>query len=228
MFGILSIGLAAVGSALAVGAPLPPCFVDLPVFNEYGHRIDGAILSVSLQGVPESDLLHPITDKRRAFHVKIVGQRIYFEKSLVDFVPLRIEFRSRFRNGQRKPMAHSVIVPVFDCRQTFTLQQGESGMESEAVITRIEGRIVGCSVDRNWWVRVVPMFGGQDLGAQSIFDGYLDVDTGVYRVVAPLRGVRQIVIIGRDDKTIGAFGVNLTRGKRNEDMGDVDLRAACR
>lgn len=217
------------GMPAAVGCcePLPPCFVDLPVFGPTGDELEFEIVSVSVEGMPGVDLLSTTQRRHRDYRVFARGSRLYYGRILVFKWPLQVTFRDVKGRVLKGGRVVTQVVPMFDCHQRFSLQIGEVDTGSDVSPTRIEGRIVGCELNDDWWIRALPMFGGQEMMRQTIYDGYIDRANGSFRIQAPMRGERHIVIFGKGKEFVHAIAVNVTAGKPHTDVGVLDLNRSC-
>ena len=217
--------IAVSASMTGIAQSLPPCFVDLPVYDAKGAALKVSVLSVSIDELPGVDLLSPAKAKHKAFRVVVRGSRVYYPQLLVFKWPLRITLAETNPSARRETIR--ATVPMFDCHQRFSVQHGIVDTNSDVGPTRIEGRILGCEGSRELWVRATPMFGGQEMLRQTIFDGYLDPVTKSFRIQAPMRGERHLVVFGSGRDPLKALGVDVTSGKVATNVGTIDLRSVC-
>jgi hypothetical protein len=120
--------------------------------------------------------------------------------------------------------AFKAKVPILSCNQRTSLQYGERDTGADVSATRITGRITGCPLSGDWWIRAMPMFGGNEF--KPSFEGRIFAADGSFLMEASFRGERHIVVIGKNKDPVKAFGMSLTAGGLN-DAGVVDLRGTC-
>jgi hypothetical protein len=205
----IGMGLA-LGSVL-FGQPLA-CFVDLPVYGPTGERLKANVIAAKLRGRHENLLVANQTGHLMSAQ----GERLFFSpQSLGLTLEVDIELSSAVRVTR--------TAGLFECRDRASLQHGERDSGADVAVSKVVGRIKGCTIDGDWWVRIVPMF-GSPAGA-LIFDGLIGPD-GHFRIVGNLRGERHIVAIGKGSQPLAVVGVNVEVGGKN-DIGMVNMGTAC-
>jgi hypothetical protein len=189
----------------------------LPVYDAEGKRLNGfsvveAVLLID--GVdPES-----IPTEPKEYGMTVRGERLYFPS-----VQVGRGVRVTLRNDRGDRVTS--VVELYDCRQRFSLRHGQLWTGSEAPRASIHGRVAGCSLDGDWWIRAMPMFGDQ-FDQFAIHEGVIDRDTGAFRISGFSKAVRQIVTIGKDNKPVTSFGANVAEGADN-DGGTINLSGSC-
>jgi hypothetical protein len=118
----------------------------------------------------------------------------------------------------------SARVPIIKCQQRTSLQRGENEAGGDVGWSSIKGKLTGCSLDADWWIRAMPMFGGNEF--RPSFEGSIDPTTGTFSMHANFTGERHILVIGKAAEPVRVFAMNLIKGGTN-DAGIIDLRAAC-
>jgi hypothetical protein len=86
----------------------------------------------------------------------------------------------------------------------------------------MSGQLKGCNFDGDWWVRAVPMFGGQD--KLFVIDGY--VSSGGKFSLTLAYSVRHLIVIGKGKKPIKVLGVDVTTDQPI-DAGLIDVGNQC-
>lgn len=183
------------------------CYVDLKAFNPEGLAVFGTITRVSAHSA-ESD---------RGEH----GQKA---KTIPTIKGMRISFDTPPETGQQlslrivdgKGLPFEIVFSFGECgqRQTVVLGRREiGGGEGHSVVT---GRVKGCIEYRDWWVKLMPMFGMNEQALNP--EGSIDQRTGAFSISAFLPGVRHILVIGAGNSPISVHGVNLVEG------GQITLR----
>jgi len=88
----------------------------------------------------------------------------------------------------------------------------------------IKGRINGCTLAGDWWIRAVPMFGSQD--SPIIHEGFINLSDGAFWIPSSIHGERHIIVIGRDKEPLKVLAFDAAEGGKN-DVGAVDLSNSC-
>jgi hypothetical protein len=180
-----------------------------------GNRIQLRVLKVTPKGADSSDLLKI---RERGLRVVAEGDRIYFEKDLIGKRPLEVTF-----GGSTPLIQLTRTVPLTACRQRMSIEFGQEDSGADVNGTELKGRISGCPLVGDWWVRAVPMFGGHEEFA--IFDGYVQAPGGEFSVTVS-GGERHILVVGKGGEPVKALGVNVTSGI-TRDLGTIDLAGSC-
>ena len=210
-FFAVMIGLAA--TAGCADDPRPPCFLELPVYDPTGNQLDFRVTGVVKEGDKTADFLRT----QGEFRMTVSGDRVYFPKRLAN--GLRVEVTLENKKG-RKIIQR---VPLLSCEQRTTVRYGQSDSGADVFVSTAEGRLSGCRLDGDWWVRSMPMFGTPDDSAAM--QGYVRRSDGFFRVFAP-SGERLIVVVGKGKEPIKMLAVNVTAGAKNA-IGVVDLSGSC-
>jgi hypothetical protein len=190
----------------------PSCFVDLPLYDAVGSHVTSTIIRVTTHD-EQLDLLTSDLTKRS---LRVNGSRLYFSTQLIGKRPLDITLRDEEGRRVKK------LVVLTSCRQRTSVERGERDTGADVGWTPVKGRLVGCALAGDWWIRAVPMFGGQE---GPTFEGYVDLAGGWFSVDC-YRGERYIIVIGRDKDPVKVFGADVLAGGRN-DVGEVDLGGSC-
>lgn len=189
------------------------CVLELPVYDATGKLAVFDLASVKFE--PDgANLLQVLSASKEA---NAQGSRLRFPKAWLRHALIYVELRST--DGKLL----SKVIELTGCEQKVSLQLGERDTGLDVRVSTVEGRLVGCQYDSTWWVRAVPMFGGQEV---SIFDAVIRAD-GSFILAANLRGERHLVVIGRGDHPLVVFGANFLSGGAKTDLGDINLRGAC-
>jgi len=190
-------------------AARPRCFIDLPVFDSAGAPLLFKVTTLT-SGDPGLDSF-----TRQAV---LDGNRIYFPERLVSAGVLHVTLtNSRGRNLKTS-------LDLTSCRQRTSLQYGQMDTGMDVGISSISGRIAGCQMDRNWWVRAMPMFGGHI--EYSTYEGYIDPTSGSFTITARMRGERHILVIGKWRDPVKVLGVNVTSGAGRSEVGEIQLQSS--
>src|SRR5579871_4274880 len=180
----------------------PPCFVELPAFGPQGEPLTSKIAAVyppPEQGDSSIDLL---TIPQRQYRMMADGNRLDFPKEFVGRT-IMVTFESeRHRTLRRR-------VVLTACHQRTSIVFGESDSAVDVASSTVSGRISGCEIAGDWWVRAMPMFGGQD--SPTSYEGYVAGD-GLFHIDASFAGHRHILIIGRGKDPVRAIPVNVVVG----------------
>ncbi len=190
----------------------PPCSLDLPTYDAVGNRLAFKIISVS----PREEGVNLLTSKPRGFSLVVDENRLYFSENLIAKGPFKITLGDQ--TGRR--LTRSVVLT--GCQGRISFQYGERATALDVGWVTVNGRIVGCALHGDWWIRALPMFGGHD---GPTFEGYIDAKTGRFSLNC-IRGERHIVIIGKDTQPLRVLGTNVIMGGKN-DIGTTDLSGLC-
>jgi hypothetical protein len=118
-------------------------------------------------------------------------------------------------------------VALMHCQQRMSVEYGgiREGLGTGDVRwSRISGKITGCKLVGDWWIRAVPMFGSHD--SPVIHEGFINLSDGVFSIVSTIHGERHIIVIGRDKEPLKVLGFDAAEGGRN-DIGVIDMRDSC-
>jgi len=192
----------------------PRCFIDVPVYDAVGAKKRFSIVAAMPEIAKHLDLLTIDDIKYRA---KAEGQRLYFPHQLIG---------SRARLTLKNPEGQKTFawIAFLDCQQRASVQYGTLDSGDDVASTIVTGQLKGCQQPGDWWVRVIPMFGGHE--GHLIHEGYIDPPKGVIRIASTIIGGRHILIIGRGPDPVYTTALNITAGAKN-DLGVVDLRSHC-
>jgi hypothetical protein len=198
-------------SGLARGAQRGKCFVDLPVYDVRGARVPIKKVSIRLRGASED------IPKQRLDEVGMEyrDNRLYFDSKVIPtVVELRIDLQP---DGLVRR-----TVGLAECESRASSQYGELHSGADVWGTGIQGRVKGCAIGEDWWVRIMPMHGGPDEWA---FEGLVK-KSGEFSVVGSVRGERHLLVFGRGREPLKVIAFDVTEGGKN-DVWVVDLSGAC-
>ena len=193
----------------------PPCFVDLPVYDATGNRLPFRVISVAARGDgKEVDLTR---EPNREDRLRIEGSRVYFPRRAITGYRVRVVLEDAQGNRVVKR------IPLLACRQQAPLQFGQLDTGADVGWTVVSGRLIGCQLSADWWVRAMPIFTGPDHAASYV--GYVDPKNGSFWL-AVQKGVRHIIVIGAGRDPVKTLAANVTVGVKN-DIGVVNLEDSC-
>jgi len=215
-WGRLGLALLVLGSVACAQEPLPACFVELPVYDATGNRVDFDVVSVSV-GNESGKTFDLLTTEHPEVRVAARGNRVYFPKGLIG--------GRRYTIGLENAGGDRAVtrVALLECQQRTPVPYGVSETGADVGWSTMSGHLSGCPLVGDWWVRAMPMFGGQDLLSSST--GYLNPEDGAFWLMFD-RGIRHIVIIGKGKNPVRTLGVNVLEGGKN-DLGTIDLSKDC-
>lgn len=197
--------------------PWPKCSYHLPLFDAVGTPVPFTIVGVR----PDTANINLLNAKDAKLRFVVQGQRLRFPEALVSpsavkFVRVDLQIK-----GERGLISRRI--PLNSCSPRFSLQTGELDSGKDVGSSLATGRLTGCAISGDWWIRMVPMFGSQE--GSLIHEGIVRND-GYFEVDSSFRGQRHILVIGRDRRPLKAIGVNLTVGGTNN-LGDVAMAGSC-
>lgn len=194
---------------------LPTCFVDLPVYDATGKRLVSQITAVTPEGERATDLL---TIREAKYRVVNRGERLYFPQGLIGMRRIEVTLTGKGGRSIRTRIA------LMGCQQRVSLEDGILDREIDVSFSTVRGRVVGCRLAGDWWIRGMPMAGTNE--SPIIHEGFIDLADGVFSINSSFRGERHIFVIGKDNEPVRAFAVNVVSGG-NTDAGTIDLRGLC-
>ena len=193
------------------------CQVELKVFNGYGDPLEFTISRVVPSGKSIDLLTHPdfLNFAPTNKHILVFSKDTYALLSPFDL----------FLQTSGKKLLSKHTVSVTDCPQRITIvtNPGLVG-PNDSVGTLVFGKIQGCKITGDWWVRVYPMFGSEKTDAAV--EGTVQKD-GSFQASGYMGGQRSLLIVGRGKEPVEVIGVNVYTGKINE-IGTVDLTNRCK
>lgn len=191
----------------------PPCVLEVPVYGPTGSRLDFRIIAVTREDDKKADFLKAPAEAR----MTVDGNRLYFPRGAAN--GLRIAITLENKGGKRTIES----VPLLACEQWVTVRYAEVDSGADVFISSAEGRLSGCPLDGDWWIRTVPMFGTPDVS--KVLQGYIRRSDGFFRIHS-ISGERLLVVVGKDKNPVRVFAVDVTAGGKNE-IGIVDLAGSC-
>jgi len=198
----------------AAGSQLP-CFLEVPVYDPRGNRVQFRITGV----VPaEGDQgINLLTTERTRLQVSPRGDRLLFVDSLIR---ARLQLTLSTGEGSRLKTIKTRVT-LLECQQRSSVQYGVLDTGVDVEWSTVTGRVSGCSVVGDWWMRAMPMY---EEGPVS--DGYINAADGSFRVPVGSREGRHLLVIGKDRNPLKVLGIDVTAGAKN-DTGPVDLSNSC-
>jgi hypothetical protein len=202
-------------------SPTLHCFLELPVYDAQGNRLNFEVSRVTAIEPPEKDDLLRSNGPHRMIWK---DSRLYYSQG-VYLTGIEVTLDGG-KDSRGRSIQFTEKVALSDCQQRTSLQYGYRDAGLDVAATTVRGRISGCPLDGDWWIRAVPMFGAQ-ASAMVVYEGYLHKSDGSFRITASMQGERHIVVIGRGRAPIASIGVDVVKGGQNNDVGTVDLRGKC-
>ena len=215
------IRVAAVGFLISLTAPASfgmvdlRCSIETPVYDSRGYPVAFSVESITRvnAGIEMESLLSEGEPRQIARR----SGRLAFSEALIG---VAVKITLRIEGGLRL----SRTIELRDCRGRASFQYGSESNGGIAAGSRVKGRIVGCLLAGDWWVRLFPMFGGY--GDVAIDEAPVDASTGLFSFTTSMPGRRQLLIVGRGQNPIKAVGINITEGANN-DVGRLDIQLNC-
>ena len=192
------------------------CQVELKVFNGYGDPLEFTISRVVPSGRSIDLLTYPdfLNFAPTNKHILVFSKETYAFRS-----PLDLFLRT---SGQKLLSKHTVSVT--NCPQRITIVTDSLVGPNDSVGTLVFGKIQGCKITGDWWVRVYPMFGSEKTDAAV--EGTVQKD-GSFQASGYMGGQRSLLIVGRGKEPVEVIGLNIYTGKINQ-IGTVDLTNRCK
>jgi len=201
-----------------------PCYIDVPVFGPTGDTLSHEYEIVAARWyeghnppiIREANLLTSNTADR----MEARGTRLYFTES-ARARAVQLVLRKRRDKKDR----FSGVLELAACGGRASLQVGQRFQGDDVFATRVYGRLVGCKLGEDWWLRAMPMFGGY-MDA-SVYEGKIRASDGSFSLIAGLRGERHIFVIGKGRDPVKAVGINVIVGGRPIEVGNIDISGSC-
>ncbi|MDX2180337.1 MAG: hypothetical protein SFV18_12155 [Bryobacteraceae bacterium] len=194
--------------------PNTPCFIDVPVYDPFGERLPFRVVRVSPENAKHMNLLRTRID---GIQVTSIGSRVVFPAKPI----LGAEVKTTLEDAKKRRLTTRFVVTDCHMRRSQVYRSSDNGFDVSSI--PVKGRLSGCRFTGDWWVRVLPMFGGPDHVIAA--DGYVH-ENGALELAVETLGVRRILIVGKGKEALRTIAFNTTSGK-NSDVGMIDLRGAC-
>lgn len=218
--------MASLLTALSTCATTPPrkCFIEFAVHGPLGDQLSGFRVTSAESIIRETDeeRLGLQYDPIRRI---AVGNRLYADE---------VDYHDTLAVTLERVPDESVVKLVngHECEQYESVFFGEraSGSHEYASWFERRGRLVGCALDDDWWIRSSPLLRaavepGPPVG--DTHDAYLEPSSGDFTIRAR-HGVRHIFVVGRGKDPVRVFTVNLDAGSDAPvDLGEYDLSDSC-
>lgn len=211
------------------GSELPECFVEFAAYDNAGKDLENWQVTGITELVRfsrENETVDLLATDELEFRPVIVGKRIYFHKRWISLDPWRVELR----NGEGQSVEKEIT--LYSCeqqRESFVVDENLPTGDMAVDWFERSGRLKGCSLDKDWWIRSSPLFAIPpriDPDLFSTFDGTIEAATGEFTIRARF-GVRHMLVVGRGNEPVKVFAVNLDAGSADHDLGEFDLSDAC-
>lgn len=184
-----------------------PCQYEVKVYDGRGVRLDYRV----------KELLPSRPWIERAVAGLLVGVS---DKTTFRF-PRNIDEFSVVLQGSFEQV--QVEVPTRSCGGKLTTTVGLH-RSTELTSAGLEGRLVGCSFGREWWVETSPQFGTSERPAGS--EAFLTND-GQFVFPRPQFAENQIIVIGRNARVVKSVIVSASSIADGR-VGDVDVTMGCK
>ena len=204
--------LAATSQSLSAAS----CQVELVVLNGYGDPLEFTVSRVVPSGRSIDLLTHPDLLNFAPTNKHIL---VFYKDTYAFLSPLDLFLRT---SGQKLLSKHTVSVT--NCPQRITIVTDSLVGPNDSVGTLVFGKIQGCKITGDWWVRVYPMFGSEKTDAAV--EGTVQKD-GSFQASGYMGGQRSLLIVGRGKEPVEVIGLNIYTGKINQ-IGTVDLTNRCK
>jgi len=202
--------------ATTAATPLPTCFVVTPVYGPRGDRLPFRIVAATLEGDKSTNLL---TTEDPQYRVVARGDRLYFPPILIG--KRRVELRLVDDQGNRLVRR----IALMDCRQRVSIERGKLDRGLDLSGFTVTGRLTGCTLLGDWWIRAMPMFGAQE--NRILHEGFIEGTDGTFRITSSMSGERHIIIIGKGKNPLKCIGADLVEGGGQNELGAIDLSDVC-
>lgn len=148
--------------------PTESCFIDVPVYDPYGNQLPYKVSRVFFEdGSRTFDLLGRTID---GITVTTRGSRIFWtstSRSLTG-IPLKVTLT----HPKKKSLTEKIYAGSCQSRWSIVSARLYGGFDVAWI--GIKGRLTGCRFSSDWRIRVIPMFGGQEVRVGE--EGYVQDD----------------------------------------------------
>ncbi|MEW5979096.1 MAG: hypothetical protein AB1898_25150 [Acidobacteriota bacterium] len=193
--------------------PQLPCFIEVPVYDPHGVRLPFEIIAVNpAYGDTKVDLLK---DTRTRHELSTRGDHLFFAESV-----LRRSLNITLSDDKGAVIKRKIS--LWGCQQRWSIQHGRLETGGDSAWSLIKGRIHGCPVTGDWWIRAMPMF---EMGSLS-YEGYISRANGSFEIAVGEGGGRHILVIGKDRAPVKVLAIDVVGAGMN-DAGTVDLAGSC-
>jgi len=190
-----------------------PCAVAIRVYSPSGNLLPFKIIQVTPTRGHVGNLL---TAKNANVALSDNDLTILFPSNRI----LTREIEVLLQDERKRTLTTRFIVN--SCPLRRSLFAGASPIIADTTGFAVSGQLKGCNFDGDWWVRALPMFGGQD--KLFVVDGYVS-PSGKFSL-ALVYGVRHLIIIGKGKKPIKVLGVDVSTDQPI-DAGLIDISNQC-
>lgn len=191
------------------------CTCEFRVFSRNGQRLPFRVEAVTLVD-RDSDGW-----KRSG---SMDGSRVWFPAATIGSV---VRVRLSDEAGHKLDKQVSLTA----CNQRTSFLYVSRNEEKEHPAFEISGRLTGCRLNSQWWVRAMDMF-GEMTGGQLAFggmptarDGFLDAVTGEFTIPLGSAGT-QIVVVGFDKHPLASFAAGTVERSPGR-LGSIDISGVC-
>lgn len=205
-----------IGSFAGCGFAQSECYIDVKAYNPEGLVILGTIT--------------------KAFAYSAQSERSQ-RRSIAETAPsikgMRVTFGTPPEPGQQvnlrivdgKGTPFEIVFSFKGCGQRQTIVLGRREHGGGEGHSAVKGRVIGCIEYKDWWVKLMPMFGWNEQALNP--EASINQKTGAFSISAFLPGVRHILVIGSGNTALSAHGVNLVEGGQIT-LRDVSVSDKCR
>lgn len=192
--------------------------MDVPVYDPQGNYLPYQVSRVFIEEEKKTlDLLGRTID---GMSITSSGSWILFS---TDQIVRGRTFKVTLTSPRRKPITQEVFANSCQARWSIVSESLDQGADSAGV--SIRGYLSGCQFSKDWWIRLMPMFGGQNhyVGEEGHVreSGFFDFGYSAGS------GDRHLMVIGRGKEPIKVIPANIVLGGPVINLGIVDLKGFC-
>ena len=165
--------------------------IDLPVYDAYGTKL--AFTVQSLMPVKARSTKDIPLKYFGTYGIGKSKSSIIFDKLWLGTDGFRVTLVGAKPGEQKRPI--EIKVPLGECRYRQSTVVGNRDSGFDVSHTTAFGKVEGCKLEGDWWVRAVSIFGGGEY--MPGFEGFVDRETGDIVIAGILRGNRHLVVLGR-------------------------------
>ncbi len=199
------------------GEACPQPRIEIPVYNEFGHRLRFKIEKLVPSQYVKQEADNPGWLARNGFRPRIEGDWVFGLPPLQEYV---VTLRGP-QGDQLTRKVYSFTTCVQRASQVVITgrHQGSIGdVEHDEVV----GRLIGCRFIGDWWVRLVPIHGHKEPSAE----GAVQRD-GRFAVPGHFATRSYALVIGFEHSIVKSVAASIHLEDGKTDVGRIDLKGTC-
>lgn len=209
---LLVVGFVLMNAPLAAQERQQGCRVEFTVWDE-SHRPSGSFSIIDTRPWTASGEVEKSSDQSKVLPVRTLGDRLYFPADLL--MPPTVVSVTLERSEPWRQIRTTLVLSTCLQRESLSLTPSD-------VLAYRTGRVTGCRLGREWWVRSESLFNADEFQGVPI-----DPLTGEFTILAWIMD-RQLVVINRGKHPLKAFATEIRPGSTlAAPLGEFDVSGYC-